>query len=249
MVKLLFLETTIQADRNFNYKSERNKVNAELEGKTLLCSTYVLGEFVNNFLQNTITFYNLLIDSTSTGEALVRLGSRFHSTRQYNRVMRILSVLTEDGKINREELLPRLDILIEDIMISRFYSKLQLPLIDGTKCHRAIVKPVKEDGLWRLRITCRKNPKPPCRMEQFYTEHKENFVRLEEITDDHLKECIGIVKNINNKKDLPLGKNCWAIGDFVICHESPNNSVIYTTNLKDYEPICNIIGKKLYKPN
>lgn len=241
----IFLETTIQADRNFSHRTIRKEISEKLSGKELISSTYVLGELVSNFLRNSIAFYNLLVESETTNEALARFGERFFSARQFSRVMKVFASITEDGNMRKQEVLDRLDLLIEDTMLDRYLDDLK-EIINQTKCARASARPYKEDGLWRINIKCRKKPKPGCLIEEFLKVNKKTFAELESIGDKHLENCIGTIKNINQGKDIPYGTSCWDIGDAIICHESPADSPIYTTNLKDFKPICKLLGKNLF---
>lgn len=241
----VFLETTIQADRNFSHRANREKIRNSLEGKQLISSTYVVGELISNFLKNTTTFQNLLFESQTTSEALSRFGERFYSTRQFSRVMKIFASVTEDGNMQKEDVLDRLDILIENTMIDRFQDDLVI-LINDTKCTRAIARPIKEDGLWHIKFECRKKPKPQCFIREFINFHTTTFKLIESITDKNLELCIEIIKKINSGKELPYGTSCWKIGDAIICHESPKDALIYTTNKKDFIPICQKVGKELY---
>lgn len=245
----VFLETTIQADRNFSYKSRREEIEKNLQGKTLLCSTYVLGEFINNFLKNAVTFYNLLVNSENTNDALSRLGQVLYSERQFDRVIKIFSAITEDGNMSKKDVLLRLDMLIEDLMVARFFRKLYPDLLNQTECIRANARPLKVDGHWKLEMGCSKKLKPPCNIIEFINSNSQTFKQIESINEQHMVETIEIVKEINNKETVPCGRKCWKIGDVIICQEPPGACLIYTTNIKDFEPICNIIKKQLFCPN
>lgn len=105
MSDTIFLETTIQADRNFSYYSKRKEIGEKLKGKKLVSSSYVLGEIKSNFLQNAITFYNLLQECDTTNEALARLNFPVLQTvRQFGRVLEIFACLTEDGNMSKKML-------------------------------------------------------------------------------------------------------------------------------------------------
>ena len=60
-----------------------------------------------------------------------------------------------------------------------------------------------------------------------------------------LKRVEETVEKILSKKDDPYGNNCRTLGDTIIALEAPKESLIFTTNIKDFEPICNKIGKKM----
>ncbi len=252
MSDTIFLETTIQADRNFSYSSERNKIREKLKGKKLVSSSYVLGELKSNFLQNAITFYNLLQECDTTNEALVRLSKVLYSTRQYDRVLKIFSYLTEDGNMSKRDVERRLNMLIEDTFIKRFFTGLDENLIDETECFKAKVNPEYEDGFWKpLKFNCTARAKNICNICAFFESNSENIKFIEEACEkadnQNLTEMASILKEIREENKKPQGKRCWKLGDVIICNELPTDCKIYTTNKKDYEPICGVIGKELYK--
>lgn len=253
MTDTIFLETTIQADRNFSYYSKRKEIAEKLKGKKLVSSSYVLGEIKSNFLQNAITFYNLLQECETTNEALARLSSPvLHSTRQYDRVLKIFSCLTEDGNMSKRNVEKRLNMLIEDGFVSRFFRDLDEKLINETECFRAKVNPEYEDGFWKpLKFNCTARAKNICNICAFFESNSEKIKAIEEVCEKennkNLTEMASILKEIREENKKPQGKRCWKLGDVIICNELPTDCKIYTTNKKDYEPICGVIGKELYK--
>ena len=246
MSKKLFLETTIQADRNFSHKRRRTNIDEAVEGKILISSTYVLGEYISSFVRNAVGLHGLLMQSENTSEALCRFGERFHSTREFDRALKVFNAITDDGNMDKKNALKRLNILIEDIMISRFYRNIQEPLLNNTNCIRAQTRPYKEDTFWRFSNNCTKKKAPQCNIKQFVDSNKITFKKLEEIKCKNLEKCINIIKE-NNESSFQHGIKCWQIGDAIICHEAPTDSIICTTNTIDYEPICEILVKDFSK--
>lgn len=249
MEEKIFLETTIQVDRNFSEPNVRKNISEKLKDKKLISSTYVLGEIKSNLLQNAITFYNLLQECETTSEAIDRLSSVIYSDRQYSRVLKIFANLAEDNNMNIKDLKKRLDMLIEDLFESRFFNNLEMPLINDTKCIRADAVPIKTDGLWKLERKCNAKINKLCNIENIHQSEEENIEKIENVClnskNKNLNDIANILKEIRNDGKKPLGRRCWKIGDLVICLESPDRCKIYTTNIKDYKPLCDLLDKEL----
>lgn len=246
LTNLVFLESTINADRHFSDIKRQVEIKRNLEGKRLYTSKYVIGELKNNFLKNAITFYNLLVEEEGVLNALRRLSSIIYSKRQYDRIIKLFAYLAEKVELDKAELLERLDILIEDSMEVLFTEDIE-EVIDQCNCVRAAAKPIKEGKRWILDIGCRQNPKPPCSIESFIDENHLNFSKITKL--DELKETLiaeRLTKMLNNEIKK-YGTNCWKIGDSVIGMELPDELPIYTSNKKDFKPICEALGKQLYK--
>jgi len=242
----IFLETTIQIDRNFTHK--QIQIDKILKNKTLYSSTYVLGEYKSNILKDAIAFYNLLEQSDSTKEALSRLSEVLYSTRQYDRVIKIFSCLVEDGNMSKKDVKKRLSFLIEDIIINRFMRGLKKDLINTTRCMRANAYPEKIDGMWKLQyISCRQKPKPNCEVVEFIKENSQCLEKICELKQKNLSELIITLEKCLSLKALPYGRNCSRIGDAIISCEVPKKCMIYTTNKKDYSPICKVLGRLLFE--
>ncbi|NSW91342.1 MAG: hypothetical protein HPY74_11845 [Firmicutes bacterium] len=251
MSSKVFLETTIQIDRNFSNLPRRNKINNNLKEMQLLSSSYVLGEMKFNLLRNAITFYNLLQQSETTNEALDRLCSVVYSTGQYSRVLKIFSFLTEDGNMDKVNVERRLNMLIEDLFESRFYRNITTPLLNETECLRAKAEPEYEDGFWKIKFNCNVRMKEQCKICDFIKKNLKNFQLIESLIIDedidksNVCDIIKTLKEIRQDNKKPYGQRCWKIGDAIISNEVPEDTLLYTTNEKDYKLICEKLNKRI----
>ena len=55
------LDTTIQIDRIFGSDRRIARINEVLKGKQLISSTYVLGEYYKNIVNDFVTLYKILV--------------------------------------------------------------------------------------------------------------------------------------------------------------------------------------------
>ena len=53
----LFLETTIQIQKDFGTKERRRNIKKELQGKRLLTSTYVMMEYLRTIVADAVYLY------------------------------------------------------------------------------------------------------------------------------------------------------------------------------------------------
>ena len=239
----IFMETTIQADKFLGKDEKKKFILNTCKGKELISSTYVLGEFKSNFLKDAVGLYNLVYDSKDLGEALIRF-EEYYSKRVNNRMSKLLGNLISEFEVyEKEEVLDRLEIFIEDTLIRRFKRGIDKFLVDNTKCIRCLAKPEKRDGVWKIDVRCRKSPKPKCNINDFLiSDNINDMQKLMDLPSDFNK-VTNIIDKVINNLDKPYGNNCRTLGDTIIALEAPNDSAIFTTNKKDYEPICTIIGK------
>ena len=244
-METLFMETTVQADKFLGERERKNNIRNMCKNKKLVSSTYVLGEFKSNFLKDATSLYILVKDSADIGEAIIRF-SEVYSKRISSRMGKLFGNLIKDcGIDNKEELLDTLEFYIEDLLVKRFKEDIDKILIDNTKCVRSLAKPYKEDGVWRINVSCTKKPNPKCNVKEFLI--NDNIDSLKKLTQlpEQMKNVEDIIYQIVNNKDLPYGNNCRTLGDTIIALEAPKDSIIFSTNKKDFEPICEKIGRYL----
>lgn len=241
----LFLDTTILADRYLSSFDRQQEIKRHLDGKRLATSNYVIGELKNSFLKNSITFHTLLLEEASTEEALIRIGQRCFSTRQFDRILKVFAYLAKKVGYDREELLERLELLIEDEFEILFTEGID-ELVDECQCIRAHATPTKEGRRWFLNLGCRQQPQPACGIEAFYIHYADELTSLTQLGPGnqiiHMENLKGMLSNQKSK----YGRNCWSVGDAIICAEVPAEQWIYTSNLKDYRPLSRYLRKKLW---
>ncbi|WP_410491290.1 hypothetical protein QMA40_21065 [Bacillus thuringiensis] len=242
----VFLDTTLQIDRYYSPEKDRILIQQKLENKRLISSTYVLGEFVAAFIKDAITYHKLLSDEAilSPIEALVELQKySLNSIRIYNRILKLLSNIQKD--INDKEAVKyRIEMFIEKLFIARFESGLD-EIIDDTNCVRANPVIVKKFGIYSLDHGCSQKKKPACDIVSFYSQNKAALNNI--ITNGEPEDIVAKLQEIEKGKNV-IGRRCWGIGDAVIALEVPNNTILYTTNIKDYKPICSSISKPYFNP-
>lgn len=245
----LFLDTTIQADKCLSHKKKRETIVNSICNKTLMSSTWVLGEFKSTFLDDAVTLHNLLFTSPTISEALLR--SEKYRDRIHKRMIKLFGNLCKDDEFGKNGILDRLDILIEYMLEVMFFEGISQPLVNKTNCYKANAKATRVGDTWSFAIRCRKRDKKQCRIDEFMEYNKENLKLFVESTDILESKDIEIKKYKTTitkilSGDSPKGNNCKSLGDVIIALECPKRCSIFTTNIKHFELICPIFKKKIY---
>ncbi len=240
---ILFLETTIQGNRIFGETVLAEKIQRNLEDKSVCTSIFVLNEFKKTFLNAVICYYNLLVDSPDTQTALRR--SAKYPERAYKRMAQVYATLCDKCGYDKETALENLESWIEDGLMIEFHESIEELIENKTSCRWVDGEPVKKDNIYYLKISCTKSDPPPCNIENFWKEHgTELHCLATEISfkDTELSKMRNVANLIKNDKDSPYGNNCHVhLSDAVIAIECPEGSQIYTTNKKHFEPICKVL--------
>lgn len=237
------METTVQADKFLGKKSRKQHIQTVCKDNNLISSTYVLGEFKSNFLKDATALYNLVADSDDIRDAMIRFEETY-SKRISNRMNKLFAnIITICGIDDKEEILETIEMYIEDILLKRFKEGVDKLLIDNTKCDRSLAIPEKIDGVWTINVKCSKRAKPKCNIKEFLLDNNLDNIKRITAMPEELKNVENIVDKIIKKSDVPYGNNCRTLGDTIIILEAPKDCKIFTTNVKDFKPICEKVGK------
>jgi hypothetical protein len=255
----LFLETTIQISKIFGYPGTKRKKIKKVLGKydNLITSYYVLKEFRFGFLRAAADFYNLLLDSESIGGALQRAQDKYWG-RHPGKIIDVFSILINyynNKPISKISLLNRLDLLIKYKLENKFFEDIN-NIIKKTGCvfgnSNFKLKKDKENKIWKYDFSCNKQNPNDCTIEPFLD---KNFKKLEQIYDKYKerkesdKETarrVKVVGDLKNNRDVPYGRNCIYLSDWIICLEVPEKTKLFTLNDKHYKVPCDVLKIKLF---
>lgn len=241
----ILLDTTAQIERIFKRRLKL-KIERIISENDCGSSTFVLGEYKNNMVKDFVTLYNIMqIEDTISGVRENINDTVFH--RSYQRVYYVFNDLcktyNEDYSLIKEELrtyAKRLEV--------RFKYGLKSGLFNETDCHRAKAKIIYQESSASIPgISCR-NTDNYCNSCEFLAKHKEIMKDLQ--NHSHIQEKMkkALDKIIDDKVDLK-GNICKTLGDCIISLEAleTTQKKICTTNISDFQPICDHIGVNLCK--
>lgn len=241
------LDTTIQIDRILGSDNRKNSIDKVLKGKELVSTTYVLGEFYKNIINDYITLYNIFLQENDIKQTGCRITENVFG-RSQGRISKLFHNLAANCDYDLELIKDNLDNYLH-ILIERFNEEL-VDILDETKCNRSNASVVYEDGVPKLEnISCTKKSNQ-CQICEFWEKRKEKLQLLLD-DDKYDKELKDIIKEALNNSNNFKGQNCWKLGDTIIASEAMGlkNIVVCSSNKKDFELICNLLGVKFISPN
>ncbi len=244
----LHLDTTIQIDRILGSDKRKNRISDILEGKELITSTYVLGEYFNNIVNDYITLYHIFLQERNIKQTGCRITEKAFG-RSQGRMFKLFHDLASCCDYDLEMIEYNLDSYLK-ILIDRFYEGIEEELLDETECNRAKAKIVFEDGIPRLEsIKCSKE-KNQCKICEFWQKRRELLEELlkNDAYDENLKN---IVKEALQENKNFKGRNCSKLGDTIIAAEviGKEDAGVCSSNAKDFKPICDTFQIPLLVPD
>lgn len=248
----IFLETTIQVRRLLYEPKIRQSINAVIQEHEILTSTYVWMEVQRTIGQDYQHLIDLLHDQTpyTLSDLFYRLGenSNHLSSRRFGRIMTILGQLvTEfpDPDFDPFELAEYLFRRRRWLIHDAFFHGVD-HVLDTTQCD--LVKPdytVPQGG----RMSCRRETAQcalPDLLAQYHAQCQQlqtdstNLAALDTTTQQALSRIVD---------DVTLAKGertCWPLGDLILVLECPPDVLLWTTNMRHFEPLCRVFGRELY---
>ena len=235
------IETTIQINRIFKSK-KKAAINEFMRENECYCSTYVLGEFKANMINDFLTLYGIVRTENNMEDVCERLAEVYGSSRQKSRLLLLLSNLQRDYGNDYALIKEQLEKYPE-LMLHRFERGIEPKLLNSTDCARAKAELDTEHMKWKDNgIHCRKTC-DQCAIVQFWEKNKGLVYGLEDVEDipEKMKKPLGC---LNEKDEIPKGNSCKSLGDCIIALESLelDNGCVVTSNEDDYTPICREIG-------
>ncbi len=234
------LDTTIQIDRIFK-REKKEIIKKYLSEHKCGSSTYVLGEFKNNIIKDCVALCNIMQMEDSFSGVRKNINEKVFN-RSFQRMYYIFDDLCdlygEQYELIKEELLT-----YSKRLERRFYFGISPELLSKTGCHRAEAVIVQEGNAIKLQgIGCTKKD-DFCNICDFWKENIKIVDGLicKKVTSLKVEKALSAVKE-NYKK--AKGNTCKSLGDCIIAVEALNTEkkAVYTSNLKDFKPICDYIG-------
>lgn len=263
----LFLETTIQIDRFSADPKKKEKIDEIIyRFSQILTSTYVKMEFRRRYIQDLVYLYNeVLLGAETFPDVWLRI-DKLNSDYHKRKIKGIIASFCRFFSDTKEEeisglsgkglLEKAISYFRQDILsVWEDFDRGIDVIVNETDCYHAKTGPVLTGEKFDNRMNKCKKADIRCKIVEFFVQNKETFRKIYEILSpmEYLDDEQGKVKNILEKAlEYPLNmadrQNCWNCGDAIIAVESPEDAVLFTTNIKHFEPMCSEIGKKCIKP-
>jgi len=246
----VFLDTTIQIERLTGTHARRAQLAAQLAGKEVVTSTYVLGEFLRTLVKDCITLYTLVWENVYLDDVEVQIANRFNK-REASRCLLLWATLQRARAYGREKVLCTLRTYIEYGLVQAFMAGVD-QVSDATGCGLAQERPHRVEGTYRLRAQCRREVKE-CRLEEWLTAHSAALdgvaAHLRASGEPDLVRIGELLAEFPHTPETVRGRNCtWYLGDLIITLECPADAALYTTNRRHFGVLCAQLGKRMYEP-
>jgi hypothetical protein len=244
----LLLDTTIQIDRITGSKERKEAVEKILKDNKLYCTTYVLGEYYSNIVNDLVTLYSLFLLDKDIGETGKRITEKVFG-RSQSRVSKLYANILDMCNFDVDEVEDTFQLYM-DLIQDEFYLNLE-EVLNKTKCVRAERKIAYEDGRPVLsNARCRKGEEncDICLLWKEAEQETEQILMSEEMDEKILK----ILRAAKENSREYRGNNCKTLGDTVISLEAKKSEYelrICSSNRKDFQPICEAIGLQLVVPD
>jgi len=245
----LFLETTIQIQKDFGTKEQRRNIKKALQGKQLLTSTYVMMEYLRTIVADAVYIYVKLKETEDIGEALIHLSElRQYEHRRASRCYVILGRLVDRCGIDQDVILTRLETFLEWQWYDLFSYGVE-EIIDETGCMLTKRDVQSQEQIYRVNLRCRREEKQ-CQLVEFLNSKRDSLVAIREKlyhqeNSQQVKISELIAEVLEDITKAQGRNNCWRLGDVIIALEVPDDAVLYTTNVRHFQPICAALGKNM----
>jgi len=238
-----YLDTTVFADQLFGTAAEKKRIDKILSERPARASSFVREQFQATFLRAAVLVYNQLFETKDAIETIRRTDEfPFFTQGEGRKARKVLLALLGHGEIETSDVLATLERLVEVDMLRGFDRMAHLT--DETGCCRCHGRPSRdENGVYRFQENCSVKQPRPCRIERFWSARRGDLQRLAEIPESAPRN-----KSIENARtaaeevlagDPPRGLRCSVhLSDPVIVAESDRDSILVTSNVKDFEPLA-----------
>lgn len=238
------IETTIQINRIFKSR-KKTAITKFMKENECYCSTYILGEFKANMVDDFLTLYGIMRTENNLADVCETIADVYGSSRQKSRLLLLLANLQRDYGNDYALIKEQLEIYPE-LLLHRFERGIDSPLLNSTDCARANAQLDTEHMTWKGTGVKYRKDWNQCAIAQFWEKNKELASDLEktEGIQDKMKNPLNL---LNKKAKIPKGNACKSLGDCIIALESLEleNGCVVTSNEADYKPICQKIGAQL----
>lgn len=267
-----FLDTTIIVNISDPACSNKEK-SSDLVNKNQPCDSpyYALRELMAGHLHNLCDLHNIILASENIGEALSAISRRsFFSTRQANGKTEVFSKLLSNAFENnpdgsRSEMANEMleDLALRINMLWRSSKKLKkVDYIQALGCFDAGKLKIGLAGeLVGPNNSFNCNPKMRCSAAQYMYEKREDLAKMiEALHPKNLPESLRDKNEILSRRkalkeldsvgpDKFSKSRCRALGDAYFASMCPPGKTLLTTNISDFEPICNALSKTIKQPD
>ncbi len=266
-----FIETTILTDILIKSgEAKKSAVNALKQFAITELPVFAIKEFKAGPLKNFVWMHNKLVVVGSYAKALEALQRMSRTPRRYTTSTALEALREAQGSISRQTAGSLADkyganASIDKILCDEFRLAIKTAIFKAWKRRRQIatnivlplpcyreVAPYEKRGLVEIDPkTC--NPSDECSLSPLLRGRLDELMKLRDAIKDSGKpedqRRAKTLRQIYRKPKSPIEeKDCLNLGDAVHVLFAPNDSIIMTTNIADFKPLADAIGKVVKTP-
>jgi hypothetical protein len=241
-----FLDSSVVISREFGFERQRERISSILSGKKKISTTYILKEINQSLVKDAVFLHSLMSDEMDLSAVFKRLQQFPLTERKRARCLLLLSRVTNRRQLRVMDSIARLGNLIVALPHILLHD---VSLTDsGTECPLANERAQFSSPTYSINTSCT-NKSPKCNLERFLILNRNELEKIREHVSQNAsqKSFHSLLKEIINNEKSAKGKRCGKLGDAIICLDSPKDCPICSTNLKDFIPICESLGRDLMK--
>lgn len=237
----VYLDTNVIAHRILREEEVVTRINSVIGEMSRYCSAFVVSEHKRTFLKTMRFLWTIFKDKRDNREVLDCIENvLWRSESEKDRCMRIFKWVTEDEALSYIYAIVRLENMIfgydqfffDDIDVLE--SEIDCPLSEA-RIH-------SRKDILEAELSCSMK----CKMSDFLKNQKNNLVKVEENIRmmAHMGLLVAIMRRvIKNTEEYDEGI-CRNLADVIIILEAPDYCSVCSNNVKHFEPICRVLGKK-----
>jgi hypothetical protein len=246
----LFLDTTIQIERVVGSRARQAELRRELANYHLTTSTYVLGEYLRTLVKDAILLHKLTLEHKYLDDIMTAI-AQYPNKRVSSRMLLLWANVYRRGRYDEQDILDQLDDYITFWLVNRFVTGID-ELLDVTECGLARERPAAVGESYHLRNQCTRRIRE-CVLAERLSEWQPELQAVADGLRDHPDSALArigaLAAHLLDEPDLVRGRNCtWYLGDLIIALELFPEIPFYTTNRRHFEPLCALLGKRLFHP-
>lgn len=236
-----FLDTNIVSDRKLREKKIVQKIESVI-GKTFkYCSAFIVSEHKRTFLL-TMRFLWIIFEEKKDFYEVKKFieDHKWKSDQEKDRYKKVLKWVSEDGNLSYDDIVLRLERLI--FLYDEFFFGDISVLESEVYCPLATIKMSTTSEIMKIVPTCSLK----CSLSEFLRNQRKKLIILRKEIENiqHMGLVAAALQRVINDFDQPDEGVCKTLADTTIILEAPDNHLICSNNVKDFQPICKALEKR-----
>ncbi|MBC8232910.1 hypothetical protein H8E77_25490 [bacterium] len=244
----MFVETTAAIHRHFGTFEQQEFVIQAMKNRRIITCTFVLFEYKRVVQRPCVELHRLLTRTGDINEAF-RLYGQSYSVSQLSIGYSLFPPILGQATDNIREVLGRLESLIENDLSALFRLDVD-EITDATHCALAYRQPVRYGNTYASGFLSVSRAAFDCDLPNFIEANRDAFQAVyDALTEERSQRTRRLRQTLARVLRNPAesrGRNALILADLVIAVEMPAEALLLTTNRRDFEKICSILGKDIF---